>query len=186
MVSLRRARLTIAFPMILGACMGGGTSTAPSPMLTDADYLRALRIMVPVAGTRPDRLQDTYNGARGSRPHQAIDILAPRGTAVVAAVDGEILRVTTNTLGGKTIYATDRGRRFVYYYAHLDRYSSRTREGARVERGHVLGYVGTTGNAPPNTPHLHFQVMRMTDSRRWWEGPPVNPFGFFDEAGAAR
>jgi murein DD-endopeptidase MepM/ murein hydrolase activator NlpD len=111
--------------------------------------------------------------------------MAPKGTPVLAAVDGEILRVTTNELGGKTIYATDLGRRFVYYYAHLDRYEGRTKPGAIIRQGAVLGYVGTTGNAPKNAPHLHFQVMRMIGGRQWWEGPPVNPYGMFARAGAS-
>jgi murein DD-endopeptidase MepM/ murein hydrolase activator NlpD len=145
-------------------------------------------MMVPVAGTKPDRLSNTFAARRGSdgaREHLAIDILAPKGTPVLAAVDGEILRVTSNALGGKTIYATDRARRFVYYYAHLDRYASRAKVGARVKQGTVIGYVGTTGNAPKNVPHLHFQVMRMIGGRQWWEGPPVNPYGSFVLAGGA-
>lgn len=170
----------------LGACGRAATSGVPSPRLTDADYLRALRLMVPVAGTLPDRVPNTYTARRGDRIHEAIDIMAPRGTPVLAAVDGDILRVSSNTLGGKTIYATDRGRRFVYYYAHLDRYASGTREGARVRQGDVIGYVGTTGNAPANAPHLHFQVMRMLDTRRWWEGPPINPHGYFASRGTPR
>jgi murein DD-endopeptidase MepM/ murein hydrolase activator NlpD len=177
----------LALVALLGsAACGRGAETVPSPRLSDADYLRALRLMVPVAGTHPDRVRDTYTAGRGSRVHEAVDIFAPRGTAVLAAVDGELLRVTSNTLGGKTIYATDRGRRFVYYYAHLDRYADGTKVGARVRKGDVIGYVGTTGNAPPNTPHLHFQVMRMIDSRQWWEGPPVNPNGYFADAGTPR
>lgn len=174
-----------AAAFLLGAC-APATAPMPSPRLSDAEYLRALRLMVPVAGTRPDRLQNSFSGRRGEsgeREHQAIDILAPKGTPVLAAVDGEILRVTTNTLGGKTIYATDRAHRFVFYYAHLDRYADRTRVGAKVKQGIVIGYVGTTGDAPKNIPHLHFQVMRMTSRRQWWEGPPVNPYGTFAKAG---
>jgi murein DD-endopeptidase MepM/ murein hydrolase activator NlpD len=170
----------------LAACGRGVDVGTPSPKLADADYLRALRLMVPVAGTRPDRLQNSFEarrGENGGREHLAIDILAPKGTPVIAAVDGEILRVTSNALGGKTIYATDRARRFVYYYAHLDRYASRTKVGAQVKQGTVIGYVGTTGNAPKNVPHLHFQVMRMVAGRQWWEGPPVNPYGVFARAG---
>lgn len=173
--------------LALGACAGRVESNMPSPKLSDPDYLRELRMMVPVAGTKPERLQNTFDGRRGdggAREHLAIDILAPKGTPVVSAVDGEILRVTSNDLGGKTIYATDRAHRFVYYYAHLDRYASRTKVGAQVKQGTVIGYVGTTGNAPKNTPHLHFQVMRMTGGRQWWEGPPVNPYGLFARAGS--
>jgi murein DD-endopeptidase MepM/ murein hydrolase activator NlpD len=187
-----RSRLWLRLPFIaviaIGACMRAPETGAPSPKLSDPDYLRALRLMVPVAGTKPERLSNTFyapRGTAGARDHLAIDIMAPKGTPVLAAVDGEILRVTTNALGGKTIYATDPGRRFVYYYAHLDRYEGRTKPGARVKQGMVLGYVGTTGNAPKNAPHLHFQVMRMIGGRQWWEGPPVNPFGMFARAGTA-
>lgn len=181
-----RATLLLATIAAGGCATGARPAPLPSPTLSDSDFLRALRIMVPVAGTRPDRIQNTFDGRRGNagtRPHQAIDILAPRGTPVLAAVDGEILRVVTNDLGGKTIYATDRARRFVYYYAHLDRYADRARVGANVKQGAVIGYVGTTGNAPENAPHLHFQIMRMIDSRQWWTGPPVNPFGHFAKSG---
>lgn len=162
------------------------TPVAPSPELSDADYLRALAMMVPVAGTAPDRVPDTYGAGRGNRLHEAVDIMAPKGTPVLAAVDGEILRVSSNTLGGNTIYATDVGRRFVYYYAHLDRYADRTRVGERVRQGDVIGYVGTSGNAPANAPHLHFQVMRMINTRQWWEGPPINPHGLFASQGTPR
>lgn len=179
-------RWVLALSVAAAAACGRSPSTLPSPRLTDGDYLRALNLMVPVAGTHPSRVHDTFNARRGERLHEAIDIMAPRGTPVLAAVDGELLRVTSNALGGNTIYATDRGRRFVYYYAHLDRYASRSKVGVRVRKGDVIGYVGTTGNAPANAPHLHFQVMRMIEARRWWEGPPVNPHGYFASAGAPR
>lgn len=180
-------RSAMLMTAVLGACVRGSEPGVPSPKLPDGEYLRALNLMVPVAGTHPSRVHDSFSARRGTageREHMAIDILAPKGTPVLAAVDGEILRVTTNALGGKTIYATDRGRRFVYYYAHLDRYASRAKVGAKVKQGTVIGYVGTTGNAPKNTPHLHFQVMRMTGGRQWWEGPPVNPYGHFVRAGS--
>ncbi|HYV97105.1 MAG TPA: M23 family metallopeptidase [Gemmatimonadaceae bacterium] len=172
----------------LSACGRNPPPSGLSPKMSDAEYLKAERMMVPVAGTKPDRLQNTFDGRRGDageREHLAIDILAPKGTPVLAAVEGEILRVTTNELGGKTVYATDKTHRFVYYYAHLDRYAGRTKVGAQVKQGTVLGYVGTTGNAPKNIPHLHFQVMRMIPGRQWWTGPPVNPYGLFARAGAA-
>jgi murein DD-endopeptidase MepM/ murein hydrolase activator NlpD len=171
---------------LAAACARAPAPSLPAPKLSDRDYLRALQPMVPVAGVRVAKVEDNYNGMRGERGHDAIDIPAPRGTPVLAAVDGEILRVASNTLGGKTIYATDRAHRFVYYYAHLDRYAERTKVGARVRQGDVIGYVGTTGNAPKDIPHLHFQVMRMIDSRRWWEGAPLNPYGAFVHNGVAR
>jgi murein DD-endopeptidase MepM/ murein hydrolase activator NlpD len=179
-------RLVVAGLVLAGGACGRSASTVPSPRLSDADYLKALSLMVPVAGTHPDRVPNTYAAGRGNRMHEAVDIMAPKGTPVLASVDGEILRVSRNTLGGNTIYATDRGRRFVYYYAHLDRYAPRTRIGARVRKGDIIGYVGTTGNAPDNAPHLHFQVMRMIDARQWWKGPPVNPHGLFASRGTPR
>jgi murein DD-endopeptidase MepM/ murein hydrolase activator NlpD len=115
-----------------------------------------------------------------------VDILAPRGTPVLAADDGRVARLGSNALGGITVYAVDSGGRFVYYYAHLDRYRAGLAEGTPLAKGEVIGYVGTTGNAPPNTPHLHFQVMRMGDGRRWWAGPPVDPRPYFVTGGIER
>lgn len=183
----RNARAVVVAGAVLLAACGPARAPAPSPRLSDTDYMRALHMMVPVAGARPEKLQDSFTGRRGDdgeREHRAIDILAPKGTPVLAAVDGEILRVSSNTLGGKTIYATDLNHRLVFYYAHLDRYAERARVGARVRQGMVIGYVGTTGNAPKNVPHLHFQVMRMTNVRDWWDGPPIDPFGYFARAGS--
>jgi peptidoglycan LD-endopeptidase LytH len=170
----------------LGACAPRGPS-APTAGMTDAEYLRALRIMVPVAGVAPRDVPDTYSARRdGGRAHNALDIMARRGTPVLAAVEGEILRVTENALGGNTIYAVDRGRRFVFYYAHLDRYHRRARVGARVSPGDVIGYVGSTGNAPRDLPHLHFQVMRYAAGARWWDGPPLNSHPYLARPGVPR
>ncbi len=150
------------------------------------ELLRQRHLMVPVDGVALDRVQNTYDALRdgGARRHAAIDIVAPRGTAVLAADDGSILRMGFNALGGLTIYQIDPQKRFVYYYAHLDRYASTIRDGSTVSRGDVIGYVGATGNARPNTPHLHFQVLLFRD--RYWEGESVNPFGIFEAAGKRR
>ncbi len=152
---------------------------------TDEEYLLERGLMVPVEGVRPEKVPDTYMQARdgGARTHQAVDILARRGTPVLSADSGTILRLTRSTLGGITIYATDPERRFVFYYAHLDRYAEGLREGKAVAQGEVIGYVGTTGNAPKNTPHLHFQVMRYVDARTWWGGPPLDPRAFLARPG---
>lgn len=150
----------------------------------EIEYLESRRLLVPVEGADPARIPDSYTAPRsGGRTHFAVDIFAPRGTPVVSADDGTILRVTTNALGGKTIYATDPERRLVFYYAHLDDWAKGISEGQDVSRGSVIGYVGTTGNAPKNTPHLHFQVMRMSDGRRWWEGEPMNPLPYLTTTG---
>ena len=149
--------------------------------------LRERGLMVPVVGVSPWQIPDTYDAFRdGGRRHDAQDIFAARGTAVLAADDGVILRIGTNALGGNVIWATDSDRRYAYYYAHLDRYARGLREGQQVRRGEVLGFVGTTGNAPPETPHLHFQVMRMPDERRYANGSPFNPLPFFTTPGITR
>jgi peptidoglycan LD-endopeptidase LytH len=126
-------------------------------------------LIVPVAGIDRSELTRQFDEQRsGGRSHQAIDILAPLGTPVLAANDGQVERMTHNRLGGITIYQRDPARGFVYYYAHLQRYAGGLQEGDFVRRGEVIGYVGTTGNAPPGTPHLHFAILR--------EGEPIDPY----------
>lgn len=147
-------------------------------------YLRLRMLMVPVAGVRPDQLHDSFlDGRSGGRVHHAVDILAPRGTPVLAADDGRVLRLRRNTLGGITIYAVDATDRYVYYYAHLERYAHGLAEGAVVSKGEVIGYVGTTGDAPANVPHLHFQIMRRPNAARWWDGEPVDPVPYLELPG---
>jgi murein DD-endopeptidase MepM/ murein hydrolase activator NlpD len=193
----RRALSLSALAVLMSACASGGRrpSTGPSPaagnveesIATDTGYLRSRGLMVPVLGVTLDRLSDTFYDRRGEeRIHRAIDILAPRGTPVLAADDGTIVRVSSNTLGGLTIYAMDPLRRLVYYYAHLDRYDVIAYKGKVVAKGDVIGYVGTTGNARGGPPHLHFQVMRYRDERRWWDGEPIDPFPYFATTGQDR
>ncbi len=142
-------------------------------------------LLVPVRGASLAKIGDSFDAARDNgRRHDAVDILAPRGTPVIAAVDGTILRIGTNALGGNVVWTSDAEMRFVHYYAHLDRYARGLKVGAIIERGTTLGYVGTTGNSPADVPHLHFQVLRVTDARRWWDGMPVNPYPFLFESGA--
>ncbi len=162
------------------------TADAPVAPPNVAELLRGRRLMVPVDGVGVDRLVDSFDAQRadGVRRHFAMDILASRGTAVLAADDGSILRMGFNALGGLTIYQVDPERRFVYYYAHLDRYAGTLRDGSVVSRGDVIGYVGSTGNASPSAPHLHFQVLVYRE--RYWEGESVNPFGAFEFAGKRR
>ncbi len=146
----------------------------------DVEELHYRGLLVPVAGIQPGQIADSFNDARdGQRKHNAVDILAKRGTPVVAADDGTILKVGTNALGGNTIWAVDANHRFAYYYAHLDRWASGLRDGQSIQRGDLLGYVGTTGNAPKDVPHLHFQLLRLTPDKRYSDGPPLNPLPFF-------
>jgi murein DD-endopeptidase MepM/ murein hydrolase activator NlpD len=143
----------------------------------DVEYLRSRQILVPVAGADMTRVEDSFNDPRdGERVHRAIDILAPRGTPIISADDGRIVRMTTSTLGGISMYTVDPDQRIVYYYAHMDHYNDAMTPGKTISRGDTLGFVGTTGNAPKNTPHLHFQVMRWPADGKYWNGEPINPF----------
>ena len=193
----------LAAVLLVAACASAPASrpTAPEPLpasaatpgslsagaLAEADlaYLRTRALMVPVQGVRAEKVLDTFTDRRGTtRRHNALDIMAPRGTPVLAADDGRVYKLRHNSAGGTTIYAMDPESRFVYYYAHLDRYRDGLAEGAPLAKGEVIGYVGTTGNAPPNIPHLHFQVMRLTTERRYWDGVPVDPKPFLALDGA--
>lgn len=159
------------------------TATAPPPLRGTSEVVPLMRdpeaprpMIVPVAGVSRTAMRDMFNEARGGRLHEAIDILAPRGTPVIATDDGVVKKLFTSVPGGLTIYEFDPDQRFCYYYAHLDRYAAGLHEGQPLRRGEVLGYVGTTGNAPRDTPHLHFALIRLDPERRWWKGTYVNPY----------
>jgi peptidoglycan LD-endopeptidase LytH len=144
----------------------------------DVDLLSARRLEVPVDGIDRDDLHDTFSDRRGvGRKHEALDIMAPRGTRVVAVEDGTIAKLFLSEGGGGiTIYQFDPATQYSYYYAHLDRYAPGLREGQTVKRGQLIGFVGSTGNASPDAPHLHFGVYRLTPERQWWKGEPLNPY----------
>ena len=134
-------------------------------------------LAIPVAGVGPGDLVDTFEAARSEgRTHNAIDILAPRGTPVVAAAPGEVLRLFESDKGGLTVYQLADDGRTVYYYAHLDGYAPGLEAGQRVRRGQRIGRVGDTGNAAPGNTHLHFAVWRSTGRADFWDGDPVNPY----------
>jgi peptidoglycan LD-endopeptidase LytH len=151
---------------------------SPEPVL-DAPPARELAgraLIIPVQGITPDQLTPSFSHERGSRRHEAIDILAPRHTPVLAVEDGTIARLFYSEAGGHTIYQFDPSERFCYYYAHLERYAEDLVEGHPVRQGQVIGYVGVSGNAPADTPHLHFAIFRLSSAKRWWEGTPIDPF----------
>ena len=153
------------------------SETAPMMSSYAVDELRARALSLPVQGIKREELRDTFHEKRGaSRRHEAIDILAPRNTPVFAVEDGEIAKLFVSVAGGITIYQFDPDEEYVYYYAHLERYAAGLEEGDDVKRGQILGYVGTTGNAPRDTPHLHFAIFKMTDEKRWWQGTPIDPY----------
>jgi peptidoglycan LD-endopeptidase LytH len=151
------------------------SSTAPPT--ASLDELRRRALAIPVEGIKRDQLVDSFSDERsGARVHEALDILAPRNTPVKAVEDGTIARLFFSKAGGITIYQFDPSEQFCYYYAHLERYADGLQEGENVKRGQVLGYVGTSGNAPKDTPHLHFAVFRLTSAKHWWEGSPIDPY----------
>lgn len=138
---------------------------------------------LPVRGVQRQNLQDTFNDARAvGRRHDAIDIMSPRGTEVLAVDDGTIAKLFTSKAGGLTIYQFDPTQTFSYYYAHLERYASGLAEQQPVRRGQVIGYVGSTGNASENAPHLHFAIARLDTDRSWWRGDPINPYPLLNKS----
>lgn len=170
-----------------GTSRGVVATLGPLSGSETVNYILGRGLLVPVSGVVASQLRDTFDEGRdGGRVHRALDILAPRGTPVLAADDGRVLRVRQNALGGNTVYATDPAGRVVYYYAHLDAYRPGLAEGMTIARGDVLGIVGTTGNAPRDTPHLHFQVMRMPADGKYWDGEAINPYPLFLLLHAAR
>jgi murein DD-endopeptidase MepM/ murein hydrolase activator NlpD len=154
-----------------------GPEPTPSISAPPAAELEDRDLRIPVEGVTVEDLVRSFDDPRGSdRRHEAIDILAPMGTPVRAVEGGRIARLFNSKAGGITVYQYDPTERFCYYYAHLQRYAGGLRENDVVEAGQILGYVGVTGNAPKDVPHLHFAVFLLTEEKRWWEGTPVDPF----------
>jgi murein DD-endopeptidase MepM/ murein hydrolase activator NlpD len=156
------------------------TPSSPSePLAGDGDIalLRTRVLTLPVQGVAAAQLTDTYTQARAAgAPHEALDIMAVRGTPVLAVEDGKVAKLFSSKPGGITIYQFDPGSNYAYYYAHLDRYADGLAEGASIRKGQVIGYVGSTGNASPDAPHLHFAIFKLGPERQWWRGTPLNPY----------
>lgn len=134
-------------------------------------------LVVPVQGIAPSALSPTFDDDRGEgRVHEALDIMAPTGTPVVAVADGHVEKLFDSDRGGLTIYQFEPTGRYAYYYAHLERYAPGLEEGQALRQGEVIGHVGSTGNADPAAPHLHFAIFRLGPEQRWWEGTPVDPW----------
>jgi murein DD-endopeptidase MepM/ murein hydrolase activator NlpD len=172
-------------PMVVTRPAGDTRADARPMLASDSAYFRQHPLMVPVEGVQPSSLTDTFHEARsGGRIHMATDILAMRGTPVLAAAPGRIIKLANGGAGGITIYIADGSGRYVEYYAHLTGYAPNVKEGMEVQEGDMIGFVGTTGNAPPNTPHLHFQVMRS--DANYWNGTPIDVRLFMTKQGRMR
>ncbi len=172
--SLEPSATTLTTPLV------SLSATTPTPGVRFLGVLEGRTLEMPVVGARTMDLRDSFQDARGSaRRHEAIDILAPRGTPVVAADEGKIAKIFTSRQGGLTVYQFDRDDSHAFYYAHLDRYADKLAEGVFLRRGDPIGFVGTTGNAPPDTPHLHFAIFELGPEKHWWQGKPINPYPYF-------
>jgi peptidoglycan LD-endopeptidase LytH len=163
--------------MLAAACAAPMAACAED--ISDLARLRARNLTIPVQSVTAAQLADTYLQERGGgeRAHEALDIMAPRGTPVLAVEDGRVAKLFLSKPGGITVYQFDPGNEFAYYYAHLDSYAPGLAEGMPVRKGQVIGYVGSTGNASADGPHLHFAIFRLGPERQWWRGTPINPFG---------
>ena len=173
-------RLGAALLCLAGTCGAFAAPAGSAPAAVAAAPAEPPALLLPVQGIAASDLRDTFDDGRdgNQRGHEAIDILAPRGTPVLAVDDGRIVKLFLSQPGGMTIYQFDPTGRLAYYYAHLDRYADGLAEGQTVRRGSVIGYVGSTGNASPDAPHLHFAIFRLGPEKQWWKGEPVNPFSY--------
>lgn len=154
------------------------TSLPPAGAIGD---LRRHGLRLPIDDADIEVMKGGFAEGRdaGGRPHEAVDILAPRNTPIRAVEDGAIAKLFTSKAGGLTVYQFDPSGRFCYYYAHLERYAPGLHDGQHVSQGEVIGFVGTSGNAPPNTPHLHFAVFELDADRHWWKGRAIDPYLIF-------
>jgi murein DD-endopeptidase MepM/ murein hydrolase activator NlpD len=155
---------------------------APATATGPAAAAPAGKLLIPVEGIKLAQLSDNFDQPRGKeRHHEALDIMAPKGSKVIAAGDGKVVKLFNSKPGGLTVYQFDPSEKYAYYYAHLDRYADGVKEGSVLKRGDLVGYVGVTGNAAKDAPHLHFAVVELTPKKEWWKGTSVNPYPMMGE-----
>ncbi|MDB5915984.1 MAG: hypothetical protein JWR40_218 [Massilia sp.] len=158
------------------------TASANAASTTAAAATPTGKLMIPVEGIKLAQLSDNFDQPRGKeRHHEALDIMAPKGTKVIAVGDGKVVKLFNSKPGGLTVYQFDPSEKYAYYYAHLDRYADGVKEGSVLKRGDLVGYVGVTGNSAKDAPHLHFAVVELTPKKEWWKGTPVNPYPMMGE-----
>ena len=193
--------LLLVFAIVIGGFVaivhrGGAIVTAPRPVTASgtsgapasgAAMPNSAGLIIPVAGVRPAQLVDSFNDPRGGgRLHHAIDIMAPRGTPIVAAAGGTVEKLFESKDGGHTVYVRRADPAWIDYYAHLDSYAPDLREGVAVRQGQRIGAVGSSGDADPAAPHLHFEIKRMAPGEGWWKGVNVDPYPLLAGKPAAR
>lgn len=173
----RMTGLLVAVSSTLAALTIVMTFAADGAAMSD-DVLAGRQLLFPLPEQERRGMADSFQDRRGRRTHEAVDIVAPLGTPVLAVDDGRIEKLFLSAHGGKTIYHFDPSRTYAYYYAHLDRYADGFAEGAAVRRGDVIGYVGTTGNGAATAAHLHFAIFRLGPARQWWKGEAIDPYPY--------
>jgi murein DD-endopeptidase MepM/ murein hydrolase activator NlpD len=177
--------------IVLPATRPESSTTAPGQTTSDGDVadstvagttaaeldMLSSELIIPIPGVQPSDLRDTFHELRGggTRMHEALDIMAPRGTPILSAAPGRVLKLHDSKDGGLMVYAADSSDQFVLMYAHLDHYAAGVVDGLPLQRGQVIGYVGTTGDAQPNAPHLHFAIAHPADVKLWWTGAAIDP-----------
>ena len=171
-------RQDVVLPPSVGVGESAFSNNANEPdNALEMSRLRARGLAIPLQNVAASQLTDTYWQPRfGSVAHEALDIMAPRGTPVIAVEDGRVAKLFLSKPGGLTLYQFDPQGEYSYYYAHLDSYAQGLKEGDIVRKGQIIAYVGSTGNASADAPHLHFAVFRLGPARQWWRGTPINPF----------
>ena len=171
-------RQDVVLPPSVGVGESASSNNANEPdNALEMSRLRARGLAIPLQNVAASQLTDTYWQPRfGSVAHEALDIMAPRGTPVIAVEDGRVAKLFLSKPGGLTLYQFDPQGEYSYYYAHLDSYAQGLKEGDIVRKGQIIAYVGSTGNASADAPHLHFAVFRLGPARQWWRGTPINPF----------
>jgi murein DD-endopeptidase MepM/ murein hydrolase activator NlpD len=177
-----RPALPTPLPLPQISTADGDVSDSSAAETTPADLaMLSLELMVPLPGVKASELRDTFNEKRGggTRTHEALDIMAPRGTPVLSASAGRVLKLHNSRDGGLMVYAADASNRFVLMYAHLDRYAEGMRDSLPLRQGQIIGYVGSTGNAAADAPHLHFAIAHPRDVKLWWTGTAIDPRPLF-------
>ena len=170
--------LAVGMFAVLGLLIIASHDPKPSRPKGPEQAQSSASMIVPVSGVQRDRLTDNWHDPRegGARVHEALDIPAPGGTPVLAAIGGRVEKLFHSARGGITAYIRSADGKILTYYAHLSAYAAGLREGQPVAQGQQIGYVGDTGDSGPGNTHLHFAVHVMGPGEGWWQGTPVDPF----------